>query len=406
MMSDVNKPKLAMIRLTTCGMCQFELHKKSKELEEILNVLDVSYPQKGELDERYDIILIEGGIANKDDEDLVKDLSKRSDTIISVGSCASFGGIPSPRDFFDVDILFDPPWRLKPVNSAINVKYYIKGCPININELTYYIRSVIINRKPFRKHFPVCVECRMNGTPCLLERGELCLGPITEAGCDAICTSSGKPCEGCRGPLDDRNMNYFISVLDKYGIDRRDLSVKYDRIGRTCTLSRSWKQIVNSHKYDESVDNIELEEIYTTTTPETATGLNLTDLLEKLGYNGLKTVVYNILEESKDILGVTVLLPATMGWITSFEIDDPENSEKTVSDVVNLLYKSLGKNARLYYDRMFGVNTPVIVKEKRGEDDLNSFVAVLGKDNKILIIEAPASGKYLRAMVGRAITVA
>jgi hypothetical protein len=112
------------------------------------------------------------------------------------------------------------------------------------------------------------------------------------------------------------------------------------------------------------------------------------------------------LEESKDILGVTVLLPATMGWITSFEIDDPENSEKTVSDVVNLLYKSLGKNARLYYDRMFGVNTPVVVKERRGEDDLNSFVAVLGKDNKILIIEAPASGKYLRAMVGRAITVA
>jgi len=404
-MSDVNKPKLAMIRLTTCGMCQFELYKENKDFKEILNVLDVSYPKKEELEERYDIVLIEGGIANKEDEELIKDLGKRSDNIIAVGSCASFGGIPSPKDFFDIDVLFDPPWRLKPVNSAINVKYLIKGCPINVNELTYYIRSVIINRKPFRKHFPVCVECRMNGTPCLLERGELCMGPVTEAGCDAICTSSEKPCEGCRGPLDDRNMDYYISVLDKYGIDQRDLSVKYAGIGRTCTLSRSWKQIVNSHEYDESVDNIELEEIYTTNTPETATGLDLTNLLEKIDYNDLKTVVYNILEENKDILGISVLLPATMGWITSFKTDCSKNLEKTVLDVVSLLYKNLGKNASLYYDRMFGMNIPIIVKERRGEDDLNSFVTVLSNDNKISIIETPTSGKYLRAMVKRAITI-
>ncbi|BDC36383.1 MAG: hypothetical protein EF806_06565 [Candidatus Methanoliparum thermophilum] len=389
---DVDKKKIAIIRLTTCGTCQFELYKKSKEFEEILKHLDLSYPKKNELEERYDVILIEGGIANKGEEDLVKDLGKRSDTIIAVGSCACFGGIPSYEDFFGIDIPFNPPWRLKPVNSVVNVKYYIKGCPINIDELTYYIRSVIIKRKPFRKHFPVCAECRMSGTPCLLERGELCLGPITEAGCNAICTSSGKPCEGCRGPLDDRNMDYFLSVLDKYGIDMRDLETKYDRIGRTCTFSRSWKQIINSHCYDESVDNIELEEIYTTISPETATGLDLASC------NNLKTVVYNILEENKDTLGVTVLLPATMGWITSFD------TEKTVLDVISLLYKNIGKNASLYYDRMFGMNIPVIVREKRMAEDLNSFIAVLSKNNRISIVEAPASGKYLRAMIKRAIT--
>ena len=392
----MEKAKTAVVRLTTCGTCQFELFKEDKDLKETMKFLDISHPEKDDLEERYDLLLVEGGISKEEEESLLKEVRERAKTVMAVGACACFGGIPSPGDFLGEEVKFDPPWRLKPVNSAIDVDYMIRGCPINTSEFSYYIRSVLMDKRPFRKHFPVCVECRMNGTPCLLERGELCLGPLTEAGCGAPCTDNGKPCEGCRGPLDDGNLNSTIEIMDKYGLDKKDLSNKYDQIGRTCAFSRSWKQIINSHGYERSVHSVEIKKIYSTRTVESATGIDLNEIIDKFSPRDLKTTVFNILEESEDQLGVTVLLPSTLGWVTSFGVDEPK---KMIMDFTREFYHKLGTGANLFYERMNGKNIPVIIKEN-GEE-LRSFVAAWSNGEKTFIAEVPASGKYLRALIER-----
>ena len=111
----------------------------------------------------------------------------------------------------------------KAVDEVVKVDFHIQGCPIDRKEFTYIVRCLATGRTPFQPTYPVCVECKMKGNVCMYWKGEICLGPLTKAGCGARCPSSGFWCFGCRGYVDSPNVNAAKDVMSHYGKTIDDL---------------------------------------------------------------------------------------------------------------------------------------------------------------------------------------
>ena len=88
------------------------------------------------------------------------------------------------------------------------------------------LKSSLSDKKPETPEYPVCVECKAKGNPCLWEYEQVCLGPIIRAGCDARCPTAGGRCIGCRGYIDNPNIDAAKDVIEKYGLSVEDLKSK------------------------------------------------------------------------------------------------------------------------------------------------------------------------------------
>ncbi len=111
----------------------------------------------------------------------------------------------------------------KALDEVVKVDFKIHGCPIELAEFRHILRSLLAGRKPYIPDYPVCVECKMKENVCRYEYNEVCLGPVTRAGCGARCPSAGFWCFGCRGYVDDPNVNAARDVMDHYGKTKEDL---------------------------------------------------------------------------------------------------------------------------------------------------------------------------------------
>jgi F420-non-reducing hydrogenase small subunit len=191
-----------------------------------------------------DVALIEGGVRNDENIEKLKELREQSKTIIALGTCACFGGIPGIGSGFSmIETLsraygdeFSPEGiphlekRVSPIDSIVEVDYYIPGCPPPVDFLARSLLSLIKGEEPTRVDLPICAECdrtvKKELTPeikrtvdnfpeeeeCLLSQGYICLGSVSRSGCGAPCTKMGVPCMGCRGPIDR------VFVEPKHGI--------------------------------------------------------------------------------------------------------------------------------------------------------------------------------------------
>ena len=122
----------------------------------------------------------------------------------------------------------------RPIGAVVPVDYVVPGCPINTAELLRTIKELLLGKTPELPNYPVCVECKMAGNICVFELGMTCLGPVTRAGCNAICVSAGRHCWGCRGLVDDPNLNAQKDVLEKYGLSVEEVLEKF-KIYNACT---------------------------------------------------------------------------------------------------------------------------------------------------------------------------
>jgi coenzyme F420-reducing hydrogenase gamma subunit len=171
------------------------------------------------------------------DEERLKKIRANAKILIAFGACACTGGVNKLRNkwsvdnvkkevYRDADIEGNPLFNVNPakaLNEVVEVDYYIPGCPIDRNEFAKTVVTLAMGRKPKLPSYPVCVECKKNENICVYELGEFCLGPITRAGCNAICPTHGEGCDGCRGYLDDPKMNAQKDVMRKYGITLDDM---------------------------------------------------------------------------------------------------------------------------------------------------------------------------------------
>jgi coenzyme F420-reducing hydrogenase gamma subunit len=218
-MIPITKPKLAVFKFASCDGCQLSLLDCEDELLAVAGAVDIAnFPEASRAVEEgpYDLSLVEGSITTAHDAERVKEVRQQSKFLVSIGACATAGGIQALRNWKDVDdftrIVYATPEyistldRSTPISYHVEVDFELRGCPISKAQLLEVVASFLQGRRPNIPTYSVCVECKRRGTPCVMvSHGTPCLGPVTQAGCGAICPTYNRGCYGCFGPMESPN---------------------------------------------------------------------------------------------------------------------------------------------------------------------------------------------------------
>ncbi len=241
----MSKPRIAIFDFACCEGCQLQIVNMEDELLELLSVVDpVEWREAmSEKSENFDIAIIEGSILREEDAARLRGIRAKADIVIALGACATLGGINKLKNPFDIEDVKKTAYGeyahmehlhtapVKSVGEVVKVDYEVQGCPIDASELVYVVKSLLAGKEPVIPDYPVCVECKMRENCCRYEYGEVCLGPITRAGCGARCPSNGFWCFGCRGFLEDANVEAAREVMEQYGKTPEDLQKKMALFG-------------------------------------------------------------------------------------------------------------------------------------------------------------------------------
>ncbi|HUI93504.1 MAG TPA: hypothetical protein VLX68_14760 [Chitinivibrionales bacterium] len=233
----MKKQRVAVFDFACCEGCQLQLLNMDEKLLDLLAVVDIVEWREGmsEHGAAYDIALIEGSITRPEDEERIRRIREQAPVLIELGACASIGGVNKIKNASDLDEVKScvygssaglpqfATYQTKAIHEVVQVEYTIHGCPIDLVEFTKVMTSIVIGTKPDIPSYPVCVECKMRGNPCRYDYNELCLGVITRAGCNAPCPSAGFWCFGCRGLVDDPNVNAARGMMKEYNITLESL---------------------------------------------------------------------------------------------------------------------------------------------------------------------------------------
>ncbi len=236
----MSKARVAIFDFACCEGCQLQIVNLEEEILDLIGAVDVVEWREAlsEQSHEYDIAIIEGSITRPQDAERLEVIRSRAKVLIAMGACATMGGINKLKNNFDLGEVKEYVYKkdaamphletamTQGVDEVVKVDYKIHGCPMDKNEFTYIIRSLLMGKKPEIPEYPVCVECKAKGNPCLWEYEQVCLGPIIRAGCGARCPSSGFRCFGCCGYVDDPNVNAAKDVIEKYGLNVADLKSK------------------------------------------------------------------------------------------------------------------------------------------------------------------------------------
>lgn len=234
MASPVNKQTLAVWKFASCDGCQLSLLDLEDELLALADRLQISYfleASRAVVEGPYDVSLVEGSVTTAYDAERIQEIRHKSRALITIGACATAGGIQALRNFGDVEefarVVYASPDYIStlatstPISDHVPVDFELHGCPINKHQLLEVISAHLSRRRPRVRAHSVCVECKRRGTVCVMvAHGTPCLGPVTHAGCGALCPSYDRGCYGCYGPKETPNPE---SLNAWSGLDDRDL---------------------------------------------------------------------------------------------------------------------------------------------------------------------------------------
>jgi len=229
---STRKPKLAVWKFASCDGCQLSLLDCEDELLAIAGAIDIAnFPEASRATVRgpYDLSLVEGSITTPHDAARIQQIRRVSKTLITIGACATAGGIQALRNFQDVNdfvaIVYATPAyidtldRSTPIADHVFVDFELRGCPINKHQLVEVISAFLHGRKPNTPAHSVCVECKLRGAVCVMvAHGTPCLGPVTHAGCGALCPSYHRGCYGCYGPQETTNTSALSAQWRQLGV--------------------------------------------------------------------------------------------------------------------------------------------------------------------------------------------
>ena len=234
------KPRVAFFDFTSCEGCQLDiLNLEGEELLDLLNAVDiVNFREvKTERDDNYDIAFVEGSISRESEIPRLQTIRNQAKVVVALGACACIGGVNCLKNHLSMDealrIVYGDDAKhydtvpARPIHAVIPVDYYVRGCPPTTAEFLKVVRALLLGKKPEIPNYPVCVECKMADNVCVFERGMTCLGPVARAGCSAICITSGRHCWGCRGLVDEPNIDSEKDILQKYGLTVEQMVEKF-----------------------------------------------------------------------------------------------------------------------------------------------------------------------------------
>ncbi len=273
-MADNSKPVVGIFDFTCCNGCEMTIINCEDDLLDLVGALDIRnfrlargtnspalkpgmFREKG----TFDVSLIEGTVITEEEIKWAKEIRENSRFVISLGTCSAVGGLPAmirnkrmypdqeavrkiqhPADNIVVQKRTEP----KALKEVIPIDFEIRGCPIDKQEVLNVLKQLLIGKMPEVFAKSVCLECKVKHNPCIYTdtkewlkcsfpridadpkdlikyEPDLCMGPITQGGCNALCTSLGRGCQGCRGPAEDANLKAFIDILKEKGMEKDEI---------------------------------------------------------------------------------------------------------------------------------------------------------------------------------------
>ncbi|MEK6739325.1 MAG: oxidoreductase [Planctomycetota bacterium] len=226
------KPKLAVWKFASCDGCQLSLLDCEDELLAVTDKVAIAYfpeASRASVKGPYQISLVEGSVTTQHDAERIQKIRKVSKMLITIGACATSGGIQALRNFKDVKefvshVYASPQYietldKSTSIASHVPVDYELHGCPINKMQLLEVISAYLHGRKPNVPPHSVCIDCKQRGTVCVMvAQGIPCLGPVTHTGCGAICPSYNRGCYGCYGPMETPNTASLSAWFNRLGV--------------------------------------------------------------------------------------------------------------------------------------------------------------------------------------------
>jgi sulfhydrogenase subunit delta len=232
-MAATRRPKLAVWKFASCDGCQLTLLDCEDELLTVAGAVEIAHfleASRASVGGPYDLSLVEGSITTPHDVERIKHVRRVSKYLVTIGACANAGGIQALRNFADVEafrsIVYARPDYLDtlatstPISAHVPVDFELQGCPINKHQLLEVITAFLHGGRPNIAAHSVCFECKRRGTPCVMvTKGIPCLGPVTHAGCGALCPAYARGCYGCYGPMESPNTPSLAIWLNRLGVD-------------------------------------------------------------------------------------------------------------------------------------------------------------------------------------------
>jgi sulfhydrogenase subunit delta len=231
------RPKLSVWKFASCDGCQLSLLDCEDELLAVTGELELAYfveASRAMVKGPYDLTLVDGSITTAHDAALIKKVRRASKFLVAIGTCAVSGGLQALRNFADVadfiKAVYPQPRYIKtlaqstPLSAHVKVDFELNGCPINKVQLLEVIGAYLAGRRPVVAAHSVCLECKLRGNICLLVQGTPCLGPVTHAGCGALCPTYHRGCYGCYGPKETPNTASLAACFSRrLGVSKDNL---------------------------------------------------------------------------------------------------------------------------------------------------------------------------------------
>ena len=230
------KKKIGFFDFTGCEGCQLSILGMDEELLEVLELVEiVEFRQI--LDtlpgQALDIAFVEGSVCTAEEMERLRRIRKQSKVVVALGACADLAGVNALRRLTpEAQLCQDVygavhdhllPGEPQPLAAMIEVDYRLPGCPVIATEFLALLQALLLDKEQELPGYSLCVECKLAEIPCTFERGEVCLGPVTRAGCQAICIDAGDRCRGCRGPIDNPRLSPYRQILYDHGLTLEDV---------------------------------------------------------------------------------------------------------------------------------------------------------------------------------------
>lgn len=226
------RPRLGVFKLASCDGCQLTLLDMEDELLDIAQAVDIvnfaEMTRASDPTGPFDLVLVEGSISTPEQLEEIRDIRSRTKTLVAIGACATAGGLQALRNFADhaefVRAVYARPDYVEslrtstPISDHVRVDYELRGCPVDKKQLRELISARLAGRAPNIPARSVCMDCKEAGQVCVtVARGIACLGPVTQAGCGALCPGYARGCYGCFGPSSTANPRSLAKRLSVLG---------------------------------------------------------------------------------------------------------------------------------------------------------------------------------------------
>lgn len=231
------RPRLGVFKFASCDGCQLTLLDCEDELLGIAEAMEIAHFAEASSDVApgpFDLALVEGSVSTPEHVDRIRRVRADSRHLVTIGACATAGGVQALRNYARVEeylaTVYARPDYIEtlatstPVSAHVPVDFELRGCPIDRGQLIEVITAFLAGRKPAVPNHSVCFSCKQRGNVCVtVAHGTPCLGPVTHAGCGALCPTYGRGCYGCFGPAGTTNLPALVPVLHRDGMDEEDV---------------------------------------------------------------------------------------------------------------------------------------------------------------------------------------